>query len=98
MQCVFVLLTLALCGTGLCNLIEQQTDFGLRVFSEAARSCPDKNLALSPYGITSVLGMAQLGAYGSTLKTLESSLGYSLQGKRHVDLFSAQHIIAKAVS
>lgn len=83
MQCVFVLLTLALCGTGLCNLIEQQTDFGLRVFSEAARFCPHKNLALSPYGITSVLGMAQLGAYGSTLKTLESSMGYSLQGKSH---------------
>ncbi|XP_076145232.1 plasminogen activator inhibitor 1 [Alosa pseudoharengus] len=79
MQCVYVLLTLALCGTGLCNLIEQQTDFGLRVFSEAARSSPDKNLALSPYGISSVLGMIQLGAYGNTLKTLVSHMGYSLQ-------------------
>ncbi|XP_012677606.1 plasminogen activator inhibitor 1 [Clupea harengus] len=79
MQSLFVLLTLALCGTGLCNLHELQTDFGLRVFSEAARSSPDQNLALSPYGITSVLGMAQLGAYGNTLNTLTAHMGYSLQ-------------------
>ena len=83
MQSLFVLLTLALCGTGLCNLHELQTDFGLRVFSEAARSSPDQNLALSPYGITSVLGMAQLGAYGNTLNTLTAHMGYSLQGMDH---------------
>lgn len=86
MHCVFVLVTLALCGTGLCNLLEQQTDFGLRVFSEAARASPHSNLALSPYGVTSVLGMAQLGAYGKTLQTMTTSMGYSFQGKDHHSL------------
>uniref|UniRef100_A0AAY4CET3 Plasminogen activator inhibitor 1 n=1 Tax=Denticeps clupeoides TaxID=299321 RepID=A0AAY4CET3_9TELE len=77
--CVCLALTLAMCGTGLCNLLEKQADFGLRVFSEEARSSPGKNLVLSPYGITSVLGMAQIGAYGTTLETLTSRMGYSLQ-------------------
>ncbi|KAL2079681.1 hypothetical protein ACEWY4_025425 [Coilia grayii] len=82
MQCELVLVVLvALCGSGLCNLLEQQTDFGLRVFSEAARSSPDSNLALSPYGVSSVLGMAQLGAYGNTLKTLTTHMGYSFQDR-----------------
>nr|4DTE_A Chain A, Serpin peptidase inhibitor, clade E (nexin, plasminogen activator inhibitor type 1), member 1 [Danio rerio]4DTE_B Chain B, Serpin peptidase inhibitor, clade E (nexin, plasminogen activator inhibitor type 1), member 1 [Danio rerio] len=62
------------------NLIQdKQTDFGLQVFAEAVQSAPDRNLALSPYGIASVLGMAQMGAYGATLKLLASKMGYSLQ-------------------
>ncbi|XP_030635373.1 plasminogen activator inhibitor 1 [Chanos chanos] len=80
MQYLCGFLILALCGTGLCSrLQERQTDFGLRVFVEASRSAPDTNLALSPYGISSVLGMAQLGAYGETLRTLTAQMGYSLQ-------------------
>lgn len=51
------------------------------MFSEAIQSAPDRNLALSPYGISSVLGMAQLGAYGNTLEMLTSKMGYSLQGR-----------------
>ncbi|XP_051562625.1 plasminogen activator inhibitor 1-like [Myxocyprinus asiaticus] len=82
MQYLIMLVISALCGTSLCNLIqEQQTDFGLRVFSEAVQSSPDRNLALSPFGISSVLGMAQLGAYGSTLQMLTSKMGYSLQDR-----------------
>lgn len=76
-----MLLIFTLCGSSFCNLIqEKQTDFGLQVFSKAVQSAPDRNLALSPYGISSVLGMAQLGAYGSTLEVLTSKMGYSLQG------------------
>ncbi|XP_051505529.1 plasminogen activator inhibitor 1-like [Myxocyprinus asiaticus] len=77
-----IMLVFALCGTSLCSrLQEQQTDFGLRLFSEAVQSSPDRNLALSPFGISSVLGMAQLGAYGSTLQMLTSQMGYSLQAR-----------------
>ncbi|KAJ8282009.1 hypothetical protein COCON_G00045280 [Conger conger] len=72
-------ISLCLCRMGLCNILqEKQIDFGLRVFSEVSRSSPDQNIAFSPYGISSVLGMAQLGAYGSTLRALTSSMGFSL--------------------
>ncbi|XP_072542938.1 plasminogen activator inhibitor 1 [Salminus brasiliensis] len=77
-----VLMTLALYGSAMGSFLQkQQTDFGLRVFSEAARSHPDQNFAMSPYGISSVMGMAQLGAYGSTLETLKDHMGYSLQDR-----------------
>ncbi|XP_016421511.1 plasminogen activator inhibitor 1 [Sinocyclocheilus rhinocerous] len=80
MQSLNVLLIFTLCGSSLCNIMqEKQTDFGLQVFSEVVQSAPDRNLVLSPYGISSVLGMAQLGAYGSTLQMLTSKMGYSLQ-------------------
>lgn len=76
-----IVVIFALCGSSLCNLFhDQQTDFGLRVFSEAAQSAPDRNLALSPYGISSVLGMAQLGAHGNTIQLLASKMGFNLQG------------------
>lgn len=82
MQSLGVLLIFALCASSLCNVIQdKQTDFGLQVFSEAIQSAPDRNLALSPFGIASVLGMAQMGAYGTTLKLLASKMGYSLQGR-----------------
>lgn len=82
MQELCVLMILTFCGSALGNrMLEQQTDFGLRVFSEATQSNPHQNLILSPYGISSMLGMAQMGAYGSTLKTLQQHMGYSLQGR-----------------
>lgn len=82
MQGLCVLMILTFCGSALSNLLkEQQVDFGLRVFSEAAQSHPHQNLILSPYGISSMLGMAQLGASGATLQTLKQHLGYSLQGR-----------------
>ncbi|XP_053485036.1 plasminogen activator inhibitor 1 [Ictalurus furcatus] len=82
MQELCVLMILTFCGSALSNLLkEQQVDFGLRVFSEAAQSHPHQNLILSPYGISSVLGMAQLGASGATLQTLKQHLGYSLQAR-----------------
>lgn len=72
---------LTFCGSALGLLQMQQTDFGLRVFSEAAQAHPHENIILSPYGIASMLGMAQLGAYGPTLQTLKKHMGYSLQGR-----------------
>ncbi|XP_060730447.1 plasminogen activator inhibitor 1 [Tachysurus vachellii] len=82
MQGPCLLMILTFCGSTLGNhLLEQQTDFGLRVFSEAAQSHPHQNLILSPYGISSLLGMAQVGAQGSTLQTLKQHMGYSLQDR-----------------
>ncbi|XP_076829321.1 plasminogen activator inhibitor 1 [Brachyhypopomus gauderio] len=82
MQSLCVLVIFTFYGSTLGQpLQERQTDFGLRVFTEAAHSHPHQNLALSPYGITSVLGMAQLGACGSTLQTLKAQMGYSLQDR-----------------
>ncbi|TRY58264.1 hypothetical protein DNTS_031033, partial [Danionella cerebrum] len=61
MQSCNLLLIFAFCGSSLCSLIQdRQTNFGLQVFSEAVQSAPDRNLALSPFGISSMLGMAQL--------------------------------------
>lgn len=82
MQRLCLLMIITFCGSALSNkLLDQQTDFGLRVFSEVARTYPHQNLILSPYGISSLLGMAQVGAHGSTLKTLKKHMGYSLQDR-----------------
>uniref|UniRef100_A0A3B1JBX4 Plasminogen activator inhibitor 1 n=1 Tax=Astyanax mexicanus TaxID=7994 RepID=A0A3B1JBX4_ASTMX len=82
MQTLCVLMTLAFYGSAMGTFLQkQQTDFGLRLFSEAAHSHQDENFAMSPYGISSVMGMVQLGAYGSTLKTLKEHMGYSLQDR-----------------
>ncbi|MCJ8731592.1 hypothetical protein PDJAM_G00201120 [Pangasius djambal] len=82
MQRLCVLVILTFCGSALGSLLQkQQTDFGLRVFSEAAQSHPHQNLILSPYGISSMLGMTQLGADGATFQTLKQHMGYSLQDR-----------------
>ncbi len=76
---VFLLLALSTAGWG--SLQDRQTDFGLKVFSQLAQSSVDENVALSPYGVASVLAMAQLGAAGNTRRALTSALGFSLQGE-----------------
>ncbi|XP_037615241.1 plasminogen activator inhibitor 1 [Sebastes umbrosus] len=79
MLCVYIVLLLTLSGVGLGSLQEKQTDFGLKVFSQLARDSADQNVVLSPYGVASVLAMAQLGAAGSTRKALTAAMGFSLQ-------------------
>ncbi|KAM4612088.1 plasminogen activator inhibitor 1 [Polymixia lowei] len=81
MLCVYVFLFLCMSRAGLCSLQDRQTDFGLRVFSQLVQSSTskDENLAFSPYGVASVLGMAQLGAGGNTRKALTTAMGFSLQ-------------------
>lgn len=81
MLCVYALLMLTLGRVGLGSLQDKQTDFGLKVFSQLAQSSVDKNVALSPYGVASVLAMAQLGAAGKTHRALISAMGFSLLGK-----------------
>ncbi|KAM3591056.1 uncharacterized protein V6R79_021513 [Siganus canaliculatus] len=79
MFCVYIFLLLTLSRAGLGSLQNKQTDFGLKVFLQLAQSSVDKNVALSPYGVTSTLAMAQLGAAGNTHRALTSAMGFSLQ-------------------
>ncbi|XP_031687964.1 plasminogen activator inhibitor 1 [Oncorhynchus kisutch] len=79
MLCLYVCFLLSLSGAALSNLQEKQTDFGMRVFSHVAQNSRGSNLAFSPYGVATILGMAQLGAGGNTRKTLNAKLGFSLQ-------------------
>ncbi|KAF7209031.1 plasminogen activator inhibitor 1 [Nothobranchius furzeri] len=75
---VRVLLLVALSHGARGSLREKQTDFGLKVFSQLAQGSVHQNLVFSPYGVTSVMAMAQLGANGNTLKALTTTLGFSL--------------------
>uniref|UniRef100_A0A8C5CMY0 Plasminogen activator inhibitor 1 n=2 Tax=Gadus morhua TaxID=8049 RepID=A0A8C5CMY0_GADMO len=82
MLCVRAFLLVSLCVAALCSLQDRQTDFGLRVFSQmadGAAASRGENLAFSPYGVATLLGMVQLGAGGSTRKALRSAMGFSLQ-------------------
>ncbi|XP_071022441.1 plasminogen activator inhibitor 1-like [Oncorhynchus clarkii lewisi] len=79
MLCLYVWFFLGLSGAAISNLQEKQTDFGMRVFSQVAQNSKGSNLAFSPYGVATILAMAQLGAGGNTLKTLNAKLGFSLQ-------------------
>lgn len=74
----FILLSLSV--VTLCSLQDPQTDFGLRVYAQLVKSAAleGDNLAFSPFGVASVLGMAQLGAGGNTRKALTSTMGFSL--------------------
>lgn len=76
--CISLLLTVS----GLCGgfLQDKQTDFGLKVFSYLGQDSSNKNVAFSPYGVASVLSMAQLGAAGNTRRALTTTMGFSLQG------------------
>uniref|UniRef100_UPI0037E7668F plasminogen activator inhibitor 1 n=1 Tax=Semicossyphus pulcher TaxID=241346 RepID=UPI0037E7668F len=79
MLCVYIFLLLTLSGAGLGSLQDKQTDFGLKVFSQLVQDSADRNVAVSPYGVASVLAMAQLGAAGSTRKALTAAMGFTLQ-------------------
>ena len=89
MLCVRAFLLASLSAVALGSLQDSQTDFGLRVFSRMADAAAARgeNLAFSPYGVASLLGMVQLGAGGSTRKALRAAMGFSLQGEaRHHSL------------
>lgn len=81
MICVSIFLLLTLSRAGLCSLQEKQNDFGLKVFSQVAEDSVDQNLALSPYGVASVVAMAQIGADGDTYRALTAAMGFSLRGE-----------------
>lgn len=81
MLCVYIFLFLTLSRVGMSSLQDKQTDFGLKVFSQLAQGAMNQNMAFSPYGVASVMAMAQLGAAGNTRKALNAAMGYSLKGE-----------------
>uniref|UniRef100_A0A3Q2R2F0 Plasminogen activator inhibitor 1 n=1 Tax=Fundulus heteroclitus TaxID=8078 RepID=A0A3Q2R2F0_FUNHE len=79
MICVYIFFLLALNRGALGSLQDKQTDFGLKVFSQLVMDVVDTNLAFSPYGMASIMAMAQLGANGNTQRALTAAMGFSLQ-------------------
>lgn len=77
----YIFLLVALSRGALASLQDKQTDFGLKVFYQMSQGSVEKNLVLSPYGVTSIMSMAQLGANGSTRKALTTAMGFSLRGE-----------------
>nr|XP_033781052.1 plasminogen activator inhibitor 1 [Geotrypetes seraphini] len=63
------------------EISELATDFGMRVFQEVAKSSEDKNMAFSPYGVSAVLAMVQLGATGNTKSQIKEAMKYGIGEK-----------------
>ncbi|XP_041094272.1 plasminogen activator inhibitor 1-like isoform X2 [Polyodon spathula] len=58
------------------------SDFGMRVFREALRSpAAERNLVFSPYGLSTVMGMVQLGAAGQTYAQVRGAMGYAVEDR-----------------
>ncbi|OCT78759.1 serpin peptidase inhibitor, clade E (nexin, plasminogen activator inhibitor type 1), member 2 S homeolog isoform X1 [Xenopus laevis] len=60
------------------SLEELGSDIGIQVFNQVARTRPHENIVMSPHGISSVLGMLQLGADGRTKKQLMTVMQYKI--------------------
>ncbi|XP_078527438.1 plasminogen activator inhibitor 1 [Lissotriton helveticus] len=86
---LFTLASLAFClsvdaslpteGLGVAEL---STDFGMKVFREIIKSSTDGNVVFSPFGVSSVLGMVQIGAGGKTRQQIQHAMKYSLTERR----------------
>ncbi|NXT94362.1 PAI1 inhibitor, partial [Anhinga rufa] len=57
------------------------SDFGLRLFREAARRRGDANAILAPHGATTVLVALQLATAGRGRHQLEAAMGFSIDGE-----------------
>ncbi|XP_030017955.1 plasminogen activator inhibitor 1 [Sphaeramia orbicularis] len=95
MLCAHILLLLAVSSSCLGSLQDKQTDFGLKVFSQLTEDSVNQNVAFSPYGVASVLAMAQLGAAGNTHKALTTTMGFSL---RQRGLSRQQRLLQRDIS
>ncbi|XP_072315858.1 plasminogen activator inhibitor 1 [Eucyclogobius newberryi] len=73
--CICLLLTTAVHG----SLMDAQTDFGFKVFSGLSQDRSNQSLVFSPFGVTAVMSLAQLGAAGHTYKALTAAMGFSLR-------------------
>uniref|UniRef100_Q6P808 Serine (Or cysteine) proteinase inhibitor, clade E (Nexin, plasminogen activator inhibitor type 1), member 2 n=1 Tax=Xenopus tropicalis TaxID=8364 RepID=Q6P808_XENTR len=62
----------------LLSLEELGSDIGIQVFNQVVKSRPHENFVMSPHGISSVLGMLQLGADGKTKKQLMTVMRYKI--------------------
>uniref|UniRef100_A0A4W3JNC9 Plasminogen activator inhibitor 1 n=1 Tax=Callorhinchus milii TaxID=7868 RepID=A0A4W3JNC9_CALMI len=77
--CVLLVLASSCSRASNARVSELATDFGMRVFQEILQVNGDRNVLFSPYGMSSLMGMVQLGASGHTLEQLQDVMGYKLQ-------------------
>ena len=54
-----------------------QSEFGFNLYRTVVKSEPDKNIAVSPYGVQKLLDLARYGAAGETKTEIEQVLGYT---------------------
>ncbi|KAM9358820.1 glia-derived nexin [Symphorus nematophorus] len=59
---------------------ERGSDLGIQVFQQVVRSKPLEDVALSPHGVASILGMLLPGAHGETRKQVLNALRYKKNG------------------
>ncbi|KAK2108355.1 Glia-derived nexin, partial [Saguinus oedipus] len=60
------------------SLEELGSNTGIQVFNQIVKARPHDNIVVSPHGISSVLGMLQLGADGRTKKQLAMVMRYGV--------------------
>ncbi|XP_020792143.2 plasminogen activator inhibitor 1 [Boleophthalmus pectinirostris] len=75
--CICLLLTPAALVRG--SLMDAQMDFGFKVFSGLSQDRSNQSVVFSPFGITAVMSLAQLGAGGHTHKALTAAMGFSMR-------------------
>ncbi|XP_043926185.1 glia-derived nexin [Protopterus annectens] len=67
--------------SNLSSVAEVFSDIGVQVFGLVTKSKPQENVVLSPYGISSILGMLMLGADGLTKKQLATAMRYNINAR-----------------
>ncbi|MBN3272777.1 PAI1 inhibitor, partial [Polyodon spathula] len=73
-------------------LPEMDSDFGMRVFREVLRSpAGERNLVFSPYGLSTVMGMVQLGAAGQTYAQVRGAMGYAVEDREAPQILRKIH-------
>ncbi|XP_033839566.1 plasminogen activator inhibitor 1 [Periophthalmus magnuspinnatus] len=91
--CICLLLTPAALVHG--SLMDAQTDFGFKIFSGLSQDHSNQSVVFSPFGVTAVMSLAQLGAAGQTYKDLTGAMGFSM---RERGMSRQQRLLQSAVS
>src|SRR5262249_46050044 len=77
------------------RLINANTTFGFRLFSEVAKGTSDKNVFISPASVSLALAMAYNGAVGDTKLGMERAL--EIHGMNHLELNRAYAALKAAL-
>lgn len=60
------------------RVAQLSADFGVRVFREVVKASSDRNVAFSPFGVASVLGMLQMAAAGESRSQIKAAMEYGV--------------------